>query len=296
MRASVARATVILGLLIWSMPSLSQVTPSTTQVTCKPIPYTVGTALQGAEIAARLGAGALDRLAKLPDLSGVAGVEVVKTAYAGMSSQAMSEVFDALGCRVKVFIKDSDTDAEKKRAAVTMAIARLNGELAYVQGANAAGFEALAALKEQYLNAVRLDTAPVLDSAITSAALASIDTNKLFLDVATKKFWGGLNFGAVGIQACGGVVRAAIADGGSALQVSLASTRDILINYLDPNVPPVVALAKLMVVAGTPAFKPTPATVSTFMDCSKDLAQATVAGAAKASSAPAAPSIAPVSK
>ena len=293
-----ARSSVFIGLLVCVLPISAQTPP--VPAVCKAIPYSVGDALKGGEVAGSLGAGALGKLLKLPDISGHAGVEIVKTAYAGMNSQAMSDVFDVLGCRVKAFIKDTDRDAEKKRAAVTMAVARLNGEMAFIQSALAAGPDAVGALKEQYLDASRADTAPVLDSAITSEALRSIDTDKLFINVETKKWWGGLDFGAnISVQACGGVVKAAISDGGSALQQSLAATRDILTNYLDPNLPPVVALSKLMLVTVSPTFKPAPALVSTFKDCTKDLIQAAAASAAKAAtvpvviSAPAASAIAP---
>jgi hypothetical protein len=226
---------------------------------------------------------------KLPDLSGRAGVEVVSSAYAGLSIQAMSEVFDALGCRVKAFIKDTDTDADKKRAAVTLAIARLNGEMAFIQSAYSNGMDGVGALREQYLNATRSEAAPVLDYAITNAALASIDTDKLFINGRTTKWWGGLDVGsAISVQGCGGVVQAAIADGGSALQRGLASTREILINYLDPNVPLVVPLAKLMLATAPPTFKvPGPAFVGSFQNCTQALTKAQTESSAKAASAPA---------
>ncbi|MNX17055.1 hypothetical protein D3C86_469310 [compost metagenome] len=281
----VARSSASIGFFLCLIPALAQTPPL--PAVCKPIPYAVGDALKGGEVAGRLGAGALGKLLKLPEISGVTGGEIVKTAYAGMNSQAMSDVFDVLGCRVKAFIKDSDTDAEKKRAAVTMAVAHLNGEMAFIQSAYSSGPDAVGALKAQYFNASRADGAPVLNPAITSEALRSIDTDKLFINVETRKWWGGLDFGSnVSIQACSGVVRAAISDGGSSLQQSLAATRDILTNYLDPDLPPVVALSKLMLVTVSPTFKPAPAFVSTFKDCTKDLTQAAETSAAKAATLP----------
>jgi hypothetical protein len=259
---------------------------------CKPIPYQVGVAVKGAEVAANFSAAAIKKLASLPDFSARAGVEVVKPAYAGMVAQAMSDVFDALGCRVTTFIKDTDVDAEKKREAVRLGIARLNGELSIVQAAYGGGLPGVMMLVDRNVAAARADGAPVLDPAIISAALRSIDTDALFIKEVTTTFWGSLDYGKyASVSACGGLVKAAISDGGSAMQKALASTRDILVNYLDPNTALVVSLGKLMVAGAPITANPLPA--ATFKGCTQALNQLTAAEAEKAASAPTASASAP---
>jgi hypothetical protein len=236
-----------------------------------PIPYVVGEALSGGEMAVRFSSGALGKLAKLPDIGVRGGYEVVKTAYAGVSSQAMVAVFEAYGCRVKNFMRAKGaTDVEEKARAVDKAIAMLSIELARIQVASEQGLGAINELKADYIDAdTRSERAPVLNAVIINASLADVDPDKLFISQETKKKWASLDVASyASISACGGVVKAAISDGGSTLQRALGNTKSIFINYLNSDVPPYVALASLLNSASAnPSKKESYANYGSFKGC-----------------------------
>lgn len=308
------------GLLLWSpaAPALAQQSPkpeaparpaSATAAPGKgtapaavpkpdpcPIPYAVGEQVKGGELEARFGGGALSKLVKLPDIEGRGGAEVVRTAYAGITSQAMSAVFDAYACRIKGFIvKTAPPEAASKSAAVDRGLVRLRLEMGLIQNAAEQGTEALTIIRDGYLDAeTRAANAPVLDATITKAALADVNSNALFISQVTKQQWIGLKVGPhISAQACGGVVQAAISDGGSSLQRALASAQSILINYLDPNTPPNVALADLFVHASASPIKKATADHISFKDCTKALAAAQPAKPLAPSAPPPAPAPSP---
>ncbi len=283
------------GSIAWAQKPPAAPAPAPVVGSCPSVPYSVGEAATGGEIAARFDASVLNGLLKLPNVTARTGYEVVKTAYAGMSSQAMSAVFAAWQCRISAYIDGSKAvDADAKKAAVRKAITQLNIHMAVIQNAAGLSTDSLDALGDKFLNMeTRSESAPVLDAAITQAALASIDPNALFIDKITKSYWLTLNVGAkTGVSACGGVVKAAISDGGSALQASLASTKSILIDYLDPTLPPAVALSNLLVAASVSPIKPSVSPGSTFKNCTEGLLaqQRAAADIAKNQSAPVPPS------
>ncbi|SFJ30032.1 hypothetical protein SAMN02799626_01488 [Caulobacter sp. UNC279MFTsu5.1] len=208
----------------------------------------------------------------------------------------MEAVLAAYACRIKAYVaKTQPADAAAKSAAVDKALSDLSFELGMIQSAASDGAAALGVVKDGYMDKdERRPGAPVLDAAVTMAALADVDPNKLFISQSNLTLWAGLNIGsAVGVEGCGGVVHAAISDGGSSLQVSLSKAKSILINYLDPNTPPNVALGALFLSgAALPIKKSTGDTVS-FKDCTKNVAaKVTTTATAVASSAPNTPPVA----
>lgn len=284
----VASMSVALALgALATFPASAQKLPVSIATQC-PIPYSVADQIKGGELAAKFGAAALSKLAKVPEIEAKGGLQIVKSAYAGVTSQAMSSVLEAYGCRINAYLdKTAPTDKVAKVEAVENAIARLELEMAGIQSAAEEGSAALKAIKDEYLaNDKRAANAPVLDFAITSAALADVDPTALFISTTVKEGWLGLKVGPyVDVSACGGVVEAAISDGSSSLQKSLSEAKAILINYLDPKKPPYIGLSKLFVsVAVSPIKKATADNVS-FKGCSAGIA-------AKPASAPG-PAIAP---
>lgn len=239
------------------------------------IPYTVGDQVKGREIALSLEAGALKKLAKIPNIEAAAGREVVRTAYAGMANQAMEQVWSAYACRIRAYLtKTNDPDAAAKVQAVEIALAELAGKMAVMQAATdegAAGMMELVRVIDGFNT--RPDGAPTLDFATASAALADVDPSALFLTKTTREYWAGAQVsGVLSVNSCGGVVRAAIADGGSSLQVALAASKPILINYLDPTKPQKIALLSLL---NNVTVKPVVATspnAATFRGCATQAA------------------------
>lgn len=265
---------------VWAQtPSTGTTNPSSTlpAVDSCPIPYVVGEAMSGGEMAVRFSNSALSKLAKLPNVGARGGYEVVKTAYAGVSSQAMVAVFEAYGCRVKKFMSAKGAvDVAEKARAVDKAIAMLSIELARIQVASEQGLDAINELKADYIDAEnRSERAPVLDSAITNAALADVDTGKLFIGQEQRRRWMSLDVASVAsVSACGGVVKAAISDGGSTLQRALGNTKTIFINFLNPDVPPYVALASLLNSASaSPPKKDSYAGYGSFQGCTEGVSK-----------------------
>lgn len=242
-----------------------------------PIPYIVGEQLSGGELSARFGLAAIKRLSKLPNLEARAGREVLRTAYAGVSSQAMAAVLDAYGCRIRAYLaRTGAADAAAKMTAVEAAIAQLKGHMAVVQNAAQQPAPALGEVQQTlFAMTQRPDGAPTVDRAVLSAALADVDPERLFLSVEERRRWAGLQFGPiVDVSACGGVIKAAISDGGSSLQRGLADVKVILINYLDKNTSPIVALSQLFVDASaTPPMTTAAINATSFRNCSADVAR-----------------------
>lgn len=239
------------------------------------IPYTIGDAVKGKEIAVSLETGALKKLAKIPNIEAAAGKEVVRTAYAGMTNQAMEQVWLAYACRIQNHLKKTnDPAAAAKVQAVEGALAELNGHMAVMQAGSDEGAAGMMELMK-VINGfnTRPEGAPTLDFTIATAALADVDPSALFLVKTTKEYWTGVQVsGVLNVNACGGVVRAALSDGGSSLQVALASSKQILINYLDPNKQQKIALLSLL---NNVTTKPTVVTVpntTTFKGCATQAA------------------------
>lgn len=261
---------------------------------CGPFPYSVEWQVTGGEIAAKFRAGALAGLRSLPAIEGRAGGEIVRTAYAGMANQAMEVVLVQYGCRIKAYMVLSGTpDAELKGFVVDRAVALLSGEMGSIQNAalKPTGDD-LTKFKVQYAKMMKREPdEPTLDSAILLGALKRYNPNTLFISQTSAQIWGSVEVGsALAVTACGGVVRAAISDGTSALQSSLARVQSILSNYLNSSVPPYASLLSLYntlaVVPGTDAT----AAKFSFKDCSKEMVmEPTVIPPAAAASAPAVP-------
>lgn len=281
-------------------PSTSPEKPAQTRTTVPepcPIPYAIGETLSGGEMEARLANGALSKLAKLPNIGARGGYEVVKTAYAGVSSQAMAAVLAAYGCRVKRYMQTTGTvDATEKSKAIDKAVSWLTAELAQIQTASEQGSDAIKEMKVDYLNTeTRPDRAPVLDFAITSAALADIDPNTLFINKSEIRKWLSLDIATyASVSACGGVIKAAISDGGSSLQRALANAKSIFINYLDPEQPPYIALSSLLVsAAASPPKRDSYPSVGSFKGCTDGVKHEQQKTLTTALQAPA-PEVAPV--
>lgn len=240
------------GFLI-AAPSFGQTLPPVPSVNapelsaCGPVPYSVGEAVNSLELSGRIGLSAIDALAGVPDVEGAGGRRVIRTAYAGMRHQAMSAVFDSLGCRIIAHLRQQNSpDAQDKILQVQNAIASLQMQMGNIQGAIDEGFAARTELTNAYAASQRISGAPTLEATITSAALSDIDPEQLFINQTIRERWGNLSFGEiVSVGGCQVVVRAALSDGTSSLQRSLADTKSILISYLDPNIPQSISFAKL---------------------------------------------------
>lgn len=255
--------------------SAPSTTPAPAAACASVIPYSIGDKVKGFELAGRFSLGALSKLKGLPNITLRGGKEVVQTAYAGMTQQAMATVFDAYACRISEYLKaKGDPDADKKVSAVNDAIADLQGEMGAIQKVAAPGapIADFLDLKNDYKTRVRGAEDPVLDRAVVNAALADIDSEKLFINVTLKQYWGGLDIpGAIALKGCGGVVKAAISDGGSSLQRSLADAKFVLANYLDPATKLKIALGRLMNdIAAQPTISPI--ADATFKGCTTEIA------------------------
>lgn len=273
------------------------------------IPYVVGEQMTDAQLSARFSLGAIKGLAGVPDIQARAGRQVIRSAYAGVVSQAMSAVLDAYRCKIKAHIEAQNVpDGAAKLAQVDDAIAAIRFEIAVIQNAAAQPAPALSDIQQAYLaRTSRPPTMPAVDRALLDAALADLDPEALFIRSELRQKWAGLHFGSIAnVSACGGVVKAAISDGGSLLQRALADVKPILINYLDKNVRPITPLAQALVAASATPY-PTAAALNAtnFRACSVDVAahppapepsaSATATPAPSASAAPTpGPTVSPV--
>ncbi|QQN74414.1 hypothetical protein [Croceicoccus sp. YJ47] len=224
---------------------------------CGAIPYSAGEALSEVELTGRLGGNVLDKLVDLPDLTVFGGQRVTRSAFAGLRQQAMGAVLDAYACRISAEIRARGGESEQEQLRLLgAAVANLNLEISTLAGLPDEDFRTRLAAKDYYQEqTTRKPTDPTIDRAIVDAALNGLDTNKLFINITERQRWLGLNFAGVAeLQGCQTIIKAALSDGSSSLQRSLADLRSILTNYLDANIAPVVSLAVLAnTLSGNPA-------------------------------------------
>lgn len=215
---------------------------------CGSIPYSAGEAVSEVELTGRLGGHVLDKLADLPDLTVFGGQRVTRSAFAGLRQQAMGAVLDAYACRIAAEIRSRGGDSEQEQLRLLgAAVANLNLEMSTLAGLPDEDFRTRLYAKGYYQEqTTRKPTDPTIDRAIVDAALKGLDTNKLFINTMERQRWLGLKFAGVAeVQGCETIIKAALSDGSSSLQRSLADLKSILTNYLDANIAPVVSLAVL---------------------------------------------------
>lgn len=258
--------------VVWlavSLPAKAQPVPGNdrgyTTHSCGAPPYSVGIAVAGGQVLAHVGE---DAIKALPELSLRAGGEVARSAYAGMRNQAVGEVLQWYRCRLEHNLRtDGGEDTEKKVSALYDTFGDIETQIILAEAASGSGFDSF----QQYINSLadveRSRSGLTLAPATFDRYFADVDPERTWIKTTTVRGWIEGGASGVTISACGGIVRAAISDGSSSLQASLARLKSGLRNYLDPGRQPRIGLLGMLAgFAGNPVNL-TPAQAQTFQGC-----------------------------
>jgi hypothetical protein len=261
---------VCASLALLAIPAVGhaqQVTPAQTYAShpCGTAPLSIGVAVAGGEVLVSTGENSIK---SLPGLELRAGGEVARSAFAGMRNQAMTTVLGWYECRLAHNIRvDGGPNAEARVGALRTALSHLNRELMLAQAARESSFA-------DYRDHIRsLDTLerPTNPFLITPGTFDRYfaDTNPEALWGRTSTLRGWVEGGTSGVKvtACGGIVMAALSDGGSSIQRSLTSLQSSLKNYFDGAVSPDVGVLGALTGYASNPVSLTPAENRTFEGC-----------------------------
>ncbi len=263
---SLRKCLILFGVLSFSSSALAQEgaeaeAEEAAVSECPDIPYTVGEQVESVELSARFGGSALNELVKLPNLRAYGGQKTVRSAFAGMRQQAMNAVMRVYGCMIaEELAKQAPDDLDEQVMQLNAGLTSLRLQMAILAGwADFSASEKFEISERIGARTTRESDAGTIDPAILDAAIGGLRTDELFISVVTRQRWLGLDFaGVIDVQGCETIVRAAISDGSSSLQRSLADVQQILLNHLDAGVAPNVALSELaLTMADNPAGQTT---------------------------------------
>jgi hypothetical protein len=236
---------VCASLALLAIPAVSQaqeVTPTQTYAShsCGTAPLSIGVAVAGGEILVSAGE---ETIKGLPGLELRAGGEVARSAFAGMRNQAMTSVIGWYECRLIHNIRvDGGPDAEARVGALRAAMADINSQLMLAQAARESSFSDYQSYV-QSLSTLQRPPAPFLVPPGTfDRYFADTKPNDVWIRTRTIRGWIEGGTSGVKVTACGGVIMAALSDGSSSIQASLASIQSSLKNYFDGAIPPRVGL------------------------------------------------------
>ena len=234
-------------------------------------PFAVGNAVAGGEILARAGENALKRL---PGLEVSAGLQISRTVYAGMRNQALGEVLGWYQCLIREAVTaQGGPDLAARLDSIDLTFLELSTQFDMAESASSESSAAFNARLTELSTYQRPADAFVISPATFAQYVAGVNPSATWIRVESIEVWGTASAGAVSVSACGGVVRKAISDGGSALQRGMGSMQAGLVNFLDPQRNPRVGLTALL-----RPFAANPATIqgippTSFRGCAQGLAQ-----------------------
>lgn len=235
-------------------------------------PLSVGNAVAGAEILARAGEEAIKGL---PQIQLRTGAEIVRSSYAGMRNQAMSTVLGWYQCRiVERVTAEGGANLPERLTAIGNTFFELSLLLDEAENASSDYANFTAFQQQRLVPYQRSATAFTLPQATFNSYFSDINPSATWISTSTKTVWITGSVNSVSVIACGGVVRKAISDGGSAIQAGLGAIQANLGNYLNPVVQARIGLAGLV-----RPFAANPATVTgepsaTFQGCALAIANA----------------------
>jgi hypothetical protein len=231
----------------------------------------VGVAVAGGEILASVGE---DTIKGVPAGNISAGAELARSAYAGMRNQAMSLVLEWYQCRLEHSIRvDGGADVEDRVGAMRAAIVEVDSQLILAQAASERSFADFTGFINGLGTTGRPPEAYTLAPAKFDQYFADVDAQQTWIRTTTVRGWitGGPR--GVRITACGGIIMAALSDGGSSIQASVSGVQAALKNYFTASMTPRVGLLQMARGYAASPVSLTPTEAGTFQGCAASLLQ-----------------------
>jgi hypothetical protein len=225
-------------------PTTGSSQPPTSEAGCGQPPFAVGNRVIGGEVLAQIA----DReIRGVPNLSARAGAEVMRSAYAGIANQALVRLLGWYQtCKLEPHLRSQNpADLDRQLADLAAAFDELTGVIADTSNASTGTPTEFRDYTRDLRRARRAPGAFTLAPAQFDQIMRGLDPEALWIRETTLQGWIGVDLEAVTISACGGVVRAAISDGGSSLQAALGDVQPILRLYFDPQRHPSTAYLRL---------------------------------------------------